>query len=261
MYSFYGASDLDINIAFETDFEVALRKALMKNPALAKSLFGSHPFVPMVFHYDPLANFIETDPNGNLLFTNVEGNRISPRIRYDLGDKGQIMKMSEVQAKLKELGIDLGVTPRTNLPMLFVWGRIDSYITYRGANVSPENLDEALQKTGLSPIVRNYGFRQYEENGTTQTEMMIELAEGKRAAEIRRRRPARLARRNAQSEYRPERADARRPVPMRSRACVFSRATARWRNTAATIPVTNGNTFSWAATSRISTHLTAADAR
>ena len=178
VYSFYGASDLDINIGFETDFEVALRRAALRDPKLASELFGPHPFVPMIFHYDPMANYIEVGEEGKLVITNVVGDRISPRIRYELGDRGAIMPMSQVLTLLESSGVNLGVRPNTNLPLVFIWGRLDSQIIYRGANLSPENLDEAIQLAGLGASVRNYGFRQIEEDGQTVTEILLELPDG-----------------------------------------------------------------------------------
>lgn len=177
IFSFYGASDIDINIGFETPFEVALRAELTKNPALAKDLLGENfPFVPMVFHYDPLLHLIEVNDKGQLLFTELSGHRISPRIRYNLGDAGTIRKCSEVKDVLKAHGVDIGL-PHTDLPFVFVWGRVDNAVTYRGANLHWENLEEALRYNQLSEKIAGFALIQYEQNERVKTDLCIQVGD------------------------------------------------------------------------------------
>jgi phenylacetate-coenzyme A ligase PaaK-like adenylate-forming protein len=120
VFSSYGASDLDINIGYETETEVAIRRACMENAALAKELYGGGP-PPMIFHYDPMHYFIETNKDGELLYTCCHKERASPRIRYNLHDTGKVMMAKDVKAILKKYGIE--ISPRTNLPFLFIHGR------------------------------------------------------------------------------------------------------------------------------------------
>ncbi|HYE80214.1 MAG TPA: CoF synthetase, partial [bacterium] len=69
-YSSYGASDLAINLAVETDFSIALRQAIAADPTLGQALYGAGAdTLPMVFQYDPLNQLIEADEQGSLLFT------------------------------------------------------------------------------------------------------------------------------------------------------------------------------------------------
>ena len=178
-YSTYGASDLDVNIGYESEFEIELRKVCHTHPKLSAELFGDNGSIPMIFHYDPLNYHIETHEEAHLIFTCVRDDRISPRIRYDLGDRGKVMTCSDLVATLKKHGINLKHMPRTELPFVFVWGRGDSMISYRGANVAPENLGEAIRKANLNEVISHYAFFQYEENDKTITEFMIEPKEGK----------------------------------------------------------------------------------
>lgn len=177
-YSTYGASDLDVNIGYESEFEIELRKICHTNPKLSAELFDGNGSIPMIFHYDPLNYHIETNEEEHLIFTCVRDDRISPRIRYDLGDKGKVMTCSDLVATLKKHGIALKHMPRTELPFVFVWGRGDSMISYRGANVAPENLGEAIRRANLNEVISHYAFFQYEENDKTITEFMIEPKEG-----------------------------------------------------------------------------------
>lgn len=184
-YSSYGASDLDINIGYESDFEIELRKICHKpeNAALVEDLFGKNVFIPMIFHYDPLNYHIESGPNRNLLFTCVRGDRISPRVRYDLGDVGKTMPASELLATLKKHSIKLKNNPRTNLPLLFVWGRQGAQVNFRAAKIAPENLGEVIRRLdsnevpGLNAKISHYGFYQYEERGRVKTEIHLEFGE------------------------------------------------------------------------------------
>lgn len=177
-YSTYGASDLDVNIGYESEFEIELRKICHTNPQLSAELFEDNGSIPMIFHHDPLNYHIETNEDEHLIFTCVRDDRISPRIRYDLGDKGKVMTCSDLVATLKKHGVSLKHMPRTELPFVFVWGRGDSMISYRGANVAPENLGEAIRKANLNGAISHYAFFQYEKNDKTITEFMIEPKEG-----------------------------------------------------------------------------------
>lgn len=185
-YSSYGASDLDINIGYESDFEIELRKICHKpeNQALAEELFGKNEFKPMIFHYDPLNYHIESDEERKLYYTCVRNDRISPRVRYDLGDIGMTMPVSEVLATLKKHGIELKNHPNTSLPLLFIWGRQGAQISFRGCKVAPENLGETIrrldaeERPGLNGQIAHYGFYQYEDaNGRKVTEILLEFGD------------------------------------------------------------------------------------
>lgn len=182
-YSSYGASDLDINIGYESDFEIELRKVCHQpeHAALAEDLFGKNEFKPMIFHYDPLNYHIESDENRHLYYTCVREDRISPRVRYDLGDIGKTMPVSEVLATLEKHGVELKNKPNTSLPLLFIWGRQGAQISFRGCKVAPENLGETIRRLdadeapGLNGQVAHYGFYQYPDKGRTVTEILLEF--------------------------------------------------------------------------------------
>ena len=142
----------------------------------------------MIFNYDPLNYLIETDENQNLIFTCVRGDRISPRVRYNLGDRGKLMPVSDVLATLKKHGVELTQKPITNLPLLFLWGRDGSQISYRSANVAPENLGEAIKRSEHAKLIKHFGLYQhditYDDKPETETEFFIELVEGMGAGDI-----------------------------------------------------------------------------
>lgn len=175
--SSYGASDLDINIGVETEFEIRFRKTLEANPALAEELYGKNMGVPMVFHFDPFNYFIESDENDDLIFTCTRNDRSSPRVRYNLGDKGRVYAASDLEAILVKHGI-LDLKPRINFPLVFVWGR-DSAVNYRGAKVSFTDLERAITTLDAENVcAKRAFFSSLDEQGREQFEIWMELKEG-----------------------------------------------------------------------------------
>ena len=62
--SSFGASDLEINMAAENDYTIALRRALAEQPALRATCSAAARPLPMVFQYDPLDYFSRPPTNG-----------------------------------------------------------------------------------------------------------------------------------------------------------------------------------------------------
>lgn len=174
VYSSYGASDLDINLGVEGDDEILIRKAIERNPGLARELYGEHKGLPMVFHYDPMNYHVEVDDKDELIFTATRTDRSSPRVRYDLGDKGRVYASSDVQALLAKYGIFH--KPKTNLPLMFVWGR-DSTVVFNGANLAFTELERAVtDDPELEPIVLKKAFYTYEDaSHQEKLEIWLEL--------------------------------------------------------------------------------------
>ena len=173
--SSYGASDCDINIGVETSFEIKFRRILEATPGLARELYGSGKGLPMIFHYDPFNYHIESDADDRLIFTCNRNDRSSPRIRYDLGDKGRVYAMSDIQALLLKYGIE-DLKPSINFPLLFVWGR-DAAVTFRGAKVSFTDLERA--STNIDPNNQMGKCALYRgANRDESFEILIELKEG-----------------------------------------------------------------------------------
>lgn len=172
--SSYGASDLDINLGVESEFEISLRKAIETNPGLGRELYGENKGLPMIFHYDPMNYHVETDDEDNLLFTCSRNERSSPRIRYDLGDKGRVYASSDVQALLAKYGIFK--KPSLNLPLMFVWGR-DSTVVFNGAKVSFTELERAITTNEeLEKTILKKAFYTYQDaQGNEKLEIWLEL--------------------------------------------------------------------------------------
>lgn len=179
VYGSYGASDLEINIATENELTVTLRKLILERDDLRKALVWTDLGVtPMLFQYNPLAYYIETNELRELVITLARPTNISPRIRYNIHDVGHVLSYAELLGILDEHGVRgrLGsVRPRIQLPFLFHYGRSDMSIDYFGANVTPDSVREVLEGIdALAPVLHTFRLRSYEDEANDQR-MSIEV--------------------------------------------------------------------------------------
>jgi phenylacetate-CoA ligase len=150
VWSGYGASDLDIGVAGELPLSVWIRKRAAADPALQHALFGDDPRLPMLFQYNPLDYAIETNDQGELIITINRLSLLSPRIRYNIHDAGGVIPFERMLALLRQHGLDplrevvKPEQPAFTLPFLYLFGRSDSTISYMGANIYPEDVEQAL---------------------------------------------------------------------------------------------------------------------
>lgn len=150
VYSAYGASDLDIGVSAELPLTVWIRKQAMANRELHKALFGDDPRLPMLFQYNPLDYYIETSDENELIVTINRLKVLSPRIRYNVHDAGGVIPFDKMISILKEFGLDPFVkcntadSPIFPLPFMYIFGRADNTLSYMGANIYPEDVEQAL---------------------------------------------------------------------------------------------------------------------
>jgi hypothetical protein len=146
--SSYGASDLEINIAAETDQSIALRRRCHDDRALCRKLFGrEHP--PMLFQYNPLDYLIEQSAGGEVVVTVLRRATVAPKIRYNIRDLGGTLHHREVQRRLRDHGVELRSLARVRsaLPFLYVYGRNDLSVPFYGAKVFAADLERILNET------------------------------------------------------------------------------------------------------------------
>lgn len=179
----YGASDLEINIAAETEFTTALRRELIANHALRAALTPADlGVVPMIFQYNPLEYVIETNDQGELVVTVCRAANLSPRIRYNIGDVGHVVRMPDLQRVLRTHGAAHLLKVRSlDLPLLFHYGRADASLDYYGAVVSPDGLREALYaEPSLAGWMREFRLISFEDrHATKQLVFAVELQPGR----------------------------------------------------------------------------------
>ena len=145
--SAYGASDLEMGIAVESPESIQIRGLLNNNSDLRSELLGDHR-VPMVFQYNPMTHFAETNDKGELIFTMNYSKVLSPRIRYNIGDEGKLFSRSELLDKLINLGFPVEL-PKNEIyptPYMMLFGRKDQTISVMGANIYPEDIERLLYR-------------------------------------------------------------------------------------------------------------------
>lgn len=167
VYSSFGASDLELNIASENDFTISVRKLLIKNASLRNEVLKYSGAVPMVFQFNPADFYCETNENGELLISICRPGYVSPKIRYNIKDKGHVMEVKDLYSILKKLNVDESelVKPSTDIPMLFHYGRADMSVSFFGSNISPLDIQETIHKLpALANIVNSFCIKTEEDD-------------------------------------------------------------------------------------------------
>jgi phenylacetate-CoA ligase len=184
VYSGYGATDLEIGIAGETPLSVAIRRAARRDDSLRHALFGEDSRLPMLFQYNPLNHYIETSPEGELMFTLSRLEILSPRIRYNIHDEGGAASFEEIRERIHGAARSIrdlmgeGQRRPLKLPFLWIYGRKDSTVSVMGANIYPEDLEQALyDEPELAAITHSFclGLRE-ESDGGVRPEFSFEIS-------------------------------------------------------------------------------------
>lgn len=166
VFGSYGASDLEINIAAETDFTLALRRLLEKRPELAARILRHPGAMPMIFQFNPAEFFIESNREGELLITICRPGYVAPKVRYNIHDLGHAMRFPELRALLAEAGVDTAdLDPAAlDLPLLFHYGRSDMSVAYFGCKIPPSDVQETLfRRPQLAALVEGFQLGTFED--------------------------------------------------------------------------------------------------
>lgn len=153
VYSGYGASDLTIGMAGESDLSVVIRRALASELDFRADVLGAEESrVPMVFQYNPLETYLETTVDGELVATINSASVMSPRLRYNIGDEAKLIDfptMVDLTRNHPELAEACSAAFADNgmrLPFVLLFGRADSTISYMGANIYPLDIENGLYR-------------------------------------------------------------------------------------------------------------------
>lgn len=176
----YGASDLEINLAIETDYTVALRQAIAANPDLSARLTrqAEYGVLPMIFQFNPYDYLMETNEDGELVVTIVRKENVNPRIRYNIHDRGHVMRVRDLNAVLKEFGLGHVIKQQfLDLPLLFHYGRSDLSVDFNGAVVAPDAVRDVLSgDQALLSAVENHRLVSFEDDhGDRQLHIALQL--------------------------------------------------------------------------------------
>ena len=172
IYSGYGATDVEIGLAGETPLSVAIRRAARDSSELRGSLFGDDPRLPMLFQYNPLSHYVGVTADRELLFTINRLQVLSPRIAYNIHDEGGSASFPAMLAELAAANVDLNSLPQTprplRLPFLWIYGRKDSTVSVMGANIYPEDIEQALYaEPELATLTNSFCLSAVEEEAGT----------------------------------------------------------------------------------------------
>lgn len=182
VYSSYGASDIELNMAFESDFTISLRRLLRDDEDLRKKLLKFPGPLPMIFQFNPADFLIESSDEGELLITVCRSKYIAPKIKYNIHDRGHILDYKKVLEMLDELNIsrDKLIKPKTDLPLLFHYGRTDNTVSFFGANISPTDIQEVIYQTPqLASSIHSFYIQiDEDEQGSKQLILLLEMNEG-----------------------------------------------------------------------------------
>ncbi|HKO91645.1 MAG TPA: phenylacetate--CoA ligase family protein [Polyangiaceae bacterium] len=171
--SLYGTADGGV-LANETPLSIRIRRALARQPAAARALFGEAR-LPTLCQYDPRHRFFEVEEGGWLLFS---GNGGAPLLRYKILDRGGVVKHAEMRSFLAEHGIELepdaaGMQPE--LPFVYVFGRSHFAVSFYGANVYPENVSVGLEQPELMPTLTGKFVLEVQHDAAQSAELVLSV--------------------------------------------------------------------------------------
>lgn len=147
----YGASDLTIGIGGESRLTVWLRDQIVRDEAFKEALLGEgESRIPMIFQYNPLETYLETNDKDELLCTLNSTTVLSPKLRYNIGDEAKLLTFPGLEALIaKRPDLESGFREaqsidRMKLPILLLYGRADSTVSFMGANIYPQDVEYGL---------------------------------------------------------------------------------------------------------------------
>ncbi|WP_419996525.1 phenylacetate--CoA ligase family protein [Streptomyces boninensis] len=151
----YGASDLTIGMGGETTFTVWLRRLMRDDPEVRAAFLGDgEQRLPMIFQYNPLETYLETTEARELLCTINSTAVMAPKLRYNIGDEAELRTFPDAWRTLEQLATTrpgllararaAADRERMRLPLLFLYGRADSTVSYMGANIYPQDVEYGL---------------------------------------------------------------------------------------------------------------------
>ena len=147
----YGASDLTIGMAGETDFSVWVRRRLRTDAAAARPPCSA-PTSTGCRWSSSTTRWRRTwrpPPTTSCSARSTRRRCSTPKLRYNIGDEGRLSSFPEVLAAIADPAARAEAdaawqVDRMRLPLLFLYGRQDSTISYMGANIYPQDVEYGL---------------------------------------------------------------------------------------------------------------------
>ena len=178
----YGSSDAGI-LGHETPLSIAIRQAALDNEMLYRAIFDetSTSVLPTLVQYNPKHIFFE-EKAGELLIT---ANLDCPLIRYNIHDKGKIIRFSEMK-KLLSLTNNQKLHEHINnssfkLPFLVIDKKTDVSVVFEAVKIFPEQIKSGICDPKISHLLSG-SFMTYTKklNNENRLHLELELAIGLR---------------------------------------------------------------------------------
>ncbi len=106
-------------------------------------------------------HYIENTKNGEFSVTLMDDSVVSPKVKYNLHDRGGRVKYTDLMNTLqkhkpKELAAFLAKNKTLKLPILYIFGRTDGTISIGGNNIYPEQVATGLHASSAARSVNNF---------------------------------------------------------------------------------------------------------
>jgi phenylacetate-CoA ligase len=110
--SSFGVGELGLHLCYETTATIAVRRAALQDPQLARKLFGDCDVLPMVLAFDDRRTLIESlDPDrngyGRMTISMLDPTLPMPLLRYQTGDVMRWLDPSRVSIEMMRRGYKL----------------------------------------------------------------------------------------------------------------------------------------------------------
>lgn len=158
-----GISEFGLNLFFESQETINLRRLLLKDKVLrSKIIKNDYPgFLPMFFNYLPQSFFIE-DVNKNIVITDLSSSLNFPLIRYDTQDVGTLIDYLELKKVLLNYESS-HYLPVFKSPLALIYGK-DEFVEYKEKRIYPQqildgiysNFDLAAKTTGYFRLSKKH---------------------------------------------------------------------------------------------------------
>ena len=142
--------------------------------------------LPNIFQFNPYAYLVEENDEGELVVTITRPQNVDPRIRYNIHDRGHVLRMRDVLPVLRRFGLTEVLDERVlDLPLLLQYGRSDHSVDYNGAVVPPDGVRDAVAGDAeLVEAVENHRVVSFEDRaGDRRLHLALQLADGRALAD------------------------------------------------------------------------------
>lgn len=185
----YGTVDLG-TMSHETPLSILLRRQALVDKQLFKGLFGDINKQPTVTQFLPEMFYFEAD-DGRVVCSGYSG---LPLVRYDLKDRGGVLKLTDVEQIYVNNGMDLGAELKKagigdtswNLPLVYLYERSDFSVAFIGAQIYPEEVKRVLMHREFRDQLTGKLTLEVSTDDKMQSHLLVhlELKNGQTAPEV-----------------------------------------------------------------------------